>query len=587
MLLGSQQYGADPRIAPARAVLDSGERDERGRVPKVKRLALKGAVALAAAGLFADAIARRRSMRATHRPGLLMVQIDGLSLPALRAAMRAGHAPFLASRLAQESCLATWHTMIPPTTPASQAGMLHGRNDDIPGFRWYEKSERRIYVANHPADAADVLRRLSDGRGLLAGGGVSIGNLLTGDARRSYLTMATVAAEPRAPGTLIRLRTFFVSPLNGVRIVSGMVSQFIRELYQANRQARQRVEPRMHRGLDSALERALLNSLVRNLSTELAIAEMRSGTPAIYLDYTGYDAIAHHAGPERPESLHAVHGIDRAIERLMASTATAKRPYRLVVLSDHGQSLGVPFAEHYGQRLDEYVVTAMGQGAESAYSEEDEHAHALPVILREILGTVGLGAIADHGGELLRSLSDRRNARLHKEASEPALVVCASGNLAHLYFTKGAGRLTTLEIEDLYPGMLEHVTSHPSVGIALVRDGDGHPVVLSGEGRRDLDSGAVDGLDPLRSYGTRAAASLRRLHRFTNVGDIVVISRVDPETALVTSYEPLVGCHGGLGGPQEEPFILYPRDWKLQREVLEGAPAIYETLRAWLRLLGR
>jgi hypothetical protein len=547
----------------------------------MRRPVLKAAVALAAAGLLADAIARRRSVRSTDRAGLLVVQIDGLGLPALRAAMAAGDAPFLASLVEGGWALTNWHAMIPPTTPASQAGMLHGRNDHIPGFRWYEKANRRILVANHPADATDILARLSDGDGLLAGRGTSIGNLLTGDARRSYLTMATVAEEPRAPGTLVRLRTFFVSPLNGVRIALGMVKQFVRELYQANRQVRQHVEPRMHRGLDSALERAFLNSMVRNLSTELVIAEMRLGTPVIYVDYTGYDAIAHHAGPERPESLHSVRGIDHAIERVMRASARARRPYHLVVVSDHGQSLGVPFAREYGQRLDEYVAAAMGEGTESLHSEDEEHGHALPIIVREVVATLGLGRLAKAVAGLTKGVS--RSGGSSK--SKPALVVCASGNLAHLYFTAREGRLTRQQIEELHPGVLTHLVNQPSVGLALVRDADGHPLVISRDGRHDLVSGMVEGVDPLLGYRAGSAESLRRLDVFDHVGDIVAISRVEPGTDLVTSYEPLVGCHGGLGGAQEDPFILYPRDWPLPSEPLEGAPAIYTTLRAWLDAL--
>ena len=371
----------------------------RRRVPG--RLIL---VTSAVVGLLADAVLRRRSVRSINQPGLLIVQIDGLGLPALRSAIGQGLAPFLAGLLERrEAALAPWHPLVPPTTPASQAGILHGHSTDIPGFRWYEKAERRMFVANHPADASEVLRRISNGRGLLAHGGASIGNLLTGDAARSYLTMATVAEQPRAPGTLIRLRTFLVSPLNGLRIVLGMATEFAKELYQGQRQQRRRVEPRMHRGLHSAMERALLNSMVRNISTELVIAEMRMGTPAIYVDYTGYDAIGHHAGPERPDALHVVRGIDRAIERLMTASGTARRPYRLVVLSDHGQSLGVPFAERYGQRFDQFVAAAMGSDIVSNQSDDAEHSHAFPLLAREVGGTLGRGCALDTGVTILHN----------------------------------------------------------------------------------------------------------------------------------------------------------------------------------------
>ena len=34
----------------------------------------------------------------------------------------------------------------------------------------------------------------------------------------------------------------------------------------------------------------------------------------------------------------------------------------------------------------------------------------------------------------------------------------------------------------------------------------------------------------------------------------------DELTGEVAAFEELVGCHGGLGGPQTQPFVLYPSD---------------------------
>ena len=93
-----------------------------------------------------------------------------------------------------------WFALLPPVTPVSQAGILHGNNDDMPGFRWYEKGSKALLVANTPDGASEILRRRSDGRGLLADGGASIGNLVTGDAPHTYLTMATIAEDLPDPG---------------------------------------------------------------------------------------------------------------------------------------------------------------------------------------------------------------------------------------------------------------------------------------------------------------------------------------------------------------------------------------------------
>ena len=50
--------------------------------------------------------------------------------------------------------------------------------------------------------------------------------------------------------------------------------------------------------------------------------------------------------------------VDRQIGRIEKAPAEAPRPYRLVVLSDHGQSQGATFLQRYGYSLQELVEKA-------------------------------------------------------------------------------------------------------------------------------------------------------------------------------------------------------------------------------------
>jgi hypothetical protein len=54
----------------------------------------------------------------------------------------------------------------------------------------------------------------------------------------------------------------------------------------------------------------------------------------------------------------------------------------------------------------------------------------------------------------------------------------------------------------------------------------------------------------------------------------------------VAAFEELIGSHGGLGGPQTEPFILHPVEWVLDEEIPLGAPAMYRNIRRWLDSIG-
>ena len=106
--------------------------------------------------------------------------------------------------------------------------------------------------------------------------------------------------------------------------------------------------------------RAASNVLLRDVNTSLIIEEMYRGANVIYADFTDYDELAHHCGPERVEALQALDGVDAAIGTLVKAAEDAPRPYKFVVLSDHGQSLGATFKQRYGQSLGEVVRDLMG-----------------------------------------------------------------------------------------------------------------------------------------------------------------------------------------------------------------------------------
>jgi hypothetical protein len=72
----------------------------------------------------------------------------------------------------------------------------------------------------------------------------------------------------------------------------------------------------------------------------------------------------------------------------------------------------------------------------------------------------------------------------------------------------------------------------------------------------------------------------------THAPDLLLLSQYDPELGEVAAFEELIGSHGGLGGPQTEPFILHPVEWELDEEVPLGAPAIYRNIRRWLESIG-
>ena len=82
--------------------------------------------------------------------------------------------------------------------------------------------------------------------------------------------------------------------------------------------------------------------------------------------------------------------------------------------------------------------------------------------------------------------------------------------------------------------------------------------MLGAGGQRNLATGEVTGDDPLAPFGPRGRDQVAEVDGYTTVADLMVNSRYDPDLDEVAAFEEQVGSHGGLGGPQTHPFLLYP-----------------------------
>ena len=478
-------------------------------------------------------------------------------------------------------------------TSASQAGILHGNNDGIPAFRWYERDTQQLMVSSNPANAAEIVRRVSNGEGLLSNNGVSICNLVTGDATRSYLTTAALAEGSRGLGESKAFMGFFFSPTGYLRSFTMFLGEFVKERYQARRTRRSGVVPQMHRGFKYAGMRAASNVLLRDVNVSLIIDEMYSGANVIYADFTDYDELAHHCGPERVESFEALDGIDRALAALEKAAANAPRPYRFVVLSDHGQSLGATFKQRYGKSLGDVVLDLMGGRATVIQATTTAEGGAfVNSFLSEVTRAKGIGPAMARAALAGRTTERRHGPRRGGRTSPPpadasAIAVVGSGNLGLIWFigqrpsadargargeASRAGRGARRA-----PGRLDAPGQDPRSRVAR-RSGT--------TGSVNLDDGEVEGEDPMAPFGPHTLLSMRREDEMEHAPDLLLISEYNPALGEVAAFEELIGSHGGLGGPQTEPFILHPTEWTLDEEVPLGAPAVYRNLRRWLGGIG-
>ncbi|MCL6511166.1 MAG: phage holin family protein [Anaerolineae bacterium] len=511
--------------------------------------------------------------------GLLVIEIDGLSWHHLRRALAKGYMPTLKRMMDEEGyVLDRIDCGIPSQTSAAQAGILFGNNDDIPAFRWYDKSQRKLFVST--ADASELNARYSKGQGLLRGGS-SINNMFTGDAEKSLFTLANFRSgsdeeKKRRAGDVYLL---MMNPYFFMRTLALFVGDVLLELWQAAKQMLKNEQPRLNR-LERGypLVRAVTTVFMRDIPLYFVSLDVVRGSPAIYYTFVGYDEVAHHSGPWSSDAFGVLRQFDRSIGHLKDLIEhKAPRPYELVLLSDHGQSFGATFKMRYGLTLKEFIEQHLPRGARVTQAIGGDG------------GAVSVGALAGElenmqdqavGGKVGRATLKRtkklveRSAAAHRAELAPEeaqdtqdnVVAYGSGNLAQVYFDLYPRKIKLGELNAAYPGMVDALVNHEGIGLVVGYDDDGAPAALGKRGMRNLHTGQVTGADPLAPYADeRATADLRaeqvrRVMDFPNAGDLMVISAIYPD-GTVAALEELIGSHGGLGGEQTDAFIFHPGSW--------------------------
>jgi uncharacterized membrane protein YvlD (DUF360 family) len=573
-------------------IIPSGE-SEAAPETAVVVAAVMSAVASATGGALAvrdDDAYRRRLYRLSDRrraelepgsgpstPGAVFLQLDGVGHDVLLDAVGRGLMPTVAAWLGDGEGARTTHRLIPwrtdwsSQTGASQLGILHGSNHDIPAFRWYEKDTREVMVCNRPTSAAELQRRAiahtGDG-GLLTLDGASRGNLFSGGADQLALVLSVAARRGRENRSRAGYFAYFSDPANAVRTAMSFVAEVGREIGESTWARLKRRRPRVGRGGLYPFIRAFATVIERDVVVAAVIGDMLAGRSSVYADLVAYDEVAHHSGPRGRDTEKVLARLDRSLALLAQVAEHAPRAYRIVLLSDHGQSPGETFRTRYGLGLGELVRAGCG----------------LPVPRKARRTHSGAEARATVRAALRRPVEEgNEEYRPSSRHSEP--LVLASGNLGLVSFPDVPHRMSREEIDARHPALLTTLANHPGVGFVLVRSEEHGGLVLGANGAEIPLDELDENPGPLADFGPGAADAVRRTHTFPHTADIMVNSWYDPQEGEVLAFEEQIGSHGGLGGAQGRPFLMSPLTFSApveDGEELVGAEQVHHVLRRWL-----
>jgi putative membrane protein len=526
--------------------------------------------------------------RRSDAPGVIFLQIDGLSMAVLQKALNEGYMPTLRRWLERGSHrLAGWHTDLSSQTASMQLGILHGRNSDVPAFCWYEKKSSRIFDSTNPFRVAEVQGRTSDGQGLLSVRGASRTNIYSGDAPDTMLTVATLPSVQRQNFAYL---LFFANPYVLARAMGLFFLHLGVEIWEGWMQVVRNEQPRVGRGGTYPILRALTTALLRELSLFALVGDMMRGLPSAYTTLGGYDEVAHHSGVARRDALRVLGGIDKVLEWLERISQHGARPYRLVVLSDHGQSFGATFLQRTGKSLEEVTRELADLRTFSPPAGDESWSRANSLLtevsrLHSFVGRMSKRALKKNMLDGVVMLGPQREQERKNRAASPKekdVIVLGSGNMGLIYFTGYKERMTLEQISWAFPKLIPGLLNYPQVGWVMVQSQMHGPVVIGPKGYRYLREERIAGEDPLHIFGPLASPLLLKEDSFSNVPDLLINSFYDTRTGEVAAFQELVGSHGGLGGEQSHGILVYPSLLEAGGEPIVGACQLHRVLKSWL-----
>ncbi len=485
--------------------------------------------------------------------GLVMVQIDGLSLTVLQQALSTGRMPFLGKLLEQEKySLFPLYPGLPSTTPRVQGHLFYGVKMAVPSFSFRDHASgklRRLYDPEAAAQIEDVLQE--SGEGLLKGG-ASYGNVYCGGAEECHFCTVSFGKDRlfREKNLLrlsVTLYRFFRSLLKSSILITVesvlAFADFFRGILSGHS---------LYKELKFIPSRIAISILLRDLIRDSVVMDIKQGLPVIHLNLVGYDEHSHRRGPGSPFALKTLKGIDAAIARIWKTAdRKGKRKYILWIYSDHGQEEVARYEFEQGRSLRETVDTVLSEYEREKFSDEVHSERRGIQSLRSSL----------LGGRVFRKILGIKIVK--NDVRRDKAVVTAIGPIGHFYLNEEPG---PREKRRLGRALVDKA----AIPLVLSTDGSGKVVAWNRDGEFILPDQAAEVFGAKHRYLEEVTADMIRLCHHEDAGTYVISGWRPNEKSL--SFPVEGGAHGGPGYAENDAFVLLPEELSagfLERDHLE------------------
>lgn len=513
-----------------------------------------------------------RSTAGRAEPGLILIQVDGLSRSQFDRALERGRLPFMQGLIRkQEYVVRTMYSGLPSTTPSVQGELLYGVRPAVPAFSYRSHRLGRIVKMLEPEVVAELQRELEEqGRGLLEGGS-AYSNIYSGGAAEAHFCAATFGwshgirtASPFKFALLIALNAGSL-----LRPLVLMPIEFVLALIDLFRGAI--AGEAFGKELKFVPTRVLICILLREWITMGAMMDAVRGLPIIHLNYLGYDEQAHRRGPSSEFAHWTLKGIDFSVRRVYeAARRSDRRVYDVWIYSDHGQERVTPYPVAQGRTL-KTAVTEILSGVSTVsgggtWDDVDEGASTGSQRVRYLKAAKPPP----------RGPAAGRNGGEQQNGTETTLA--AMGPIGHLNFGSTFDR-------SLIPDVASRLVRDAGIPAVLAADGASRIRAWTAGGIRLLpeELGKVVGED--HPFLPELSTEILELCLHADAGDLVLLGYQPGGKAMSFPIE--TGAHAGPGPEETLAFALTPPDAPIPEEAGEYHIRPFDLREAALRHLGR
>lgn len=471
-------------------------------------------------------------------PGLILIQIDGLSRMQFEKAMEAGRLPFLKRLLRRDHFqLETFYSGVPSTTPAVQGEIFFGIKQAVPAFHFLRRQAGRDYRMYEVDSAIDIEEELlGKCKNPLLAGGRAYSNIYRAGAETRYCSRDFAVKEIWGRMRFLKWLVLCIIYLPKlVRMATLALIEIGLAILDAVKGLYDRQD--VFKEVMFVPARVAVCVVLREMIRFRVLLDIERGVRVIHANLLGYDEQAHRRGPDSAFAHWSLKAIDSAVRDIYrTASASSYRDYEIMVYSDHGQEKTTPFVKVTGQELEVAIASVL----------EGTRFGTHPVWMRKM--PVMLGVTVNRWRSLF-GLPQKERASDTTPDPTREVIVTAMGPIGHVYFPEKADH-------DELKAIAISLAQKARIPLVLVPSEGGNVTAFNERGEWALPDRRAEVLGAEHPFLEEAAEDLARLCFQQDAGDII-LSGWDPEKAPMTF--PLEnGAHGGPGSEETRGFLLLP-----------------------------